>query len=234
MALLLFGATVTGPGHLRDGLPNQDAWTNAAVAGGRVVVVADGLGSRPLADVGAQAACDAVPEALRAWSRHPQAATAVLLGLIHLFWRARLGARDPEQASTTCLFAFLRHDGSGLVGQLGDGLVLLGEGGAVVPIKSREAEGFSNSTQALGATRNLGAWTTRELAPGDRSVVLCTDGVSDDLLPERFPEFVRWLEGDLGPRSPAARRRRLTGALRAWPTPNHIDDKTLALIRRQS
>lgn len=231
MAHLCFGATVTGPGHLRDGLPNQDAWGHARVAGGQVVVVADGLGSRPHAAKGARAACRAVPEAVRVWSRHEGASMDVLLGLVHLLWRARLGSVEPDTAATTCLFAFLRSDGSGLVAQLGDGLVLQREGDQVEPLQPRGLGGFSNTTCALGVTRSVGAWATRRLDVRDRTLVLCTDGVSDDLLPDRYPELLRWLDTEFASRPPGPRRRGLARALRAWPTPNHLDDKTLALIR---
>jgi serine/threonine protein phosphatase PrpC len=233
MAHLCFGASVTGPGHLRDGLQNQDAWAHARVAGGEVVVVADGLGSRLHAAVGARAACRAVPEAVRVWSRHEGASTDVLLGLVHLLWRARLGSVEPDTAATTCLFAFVRRDGSGLLAQLGDGLILLRERDQVEPLQTRAPEAFSNTTRALGVTRSVGAWATRPLDARERTLVLCTDGVSDDLLPDRYPELLRWLDTDFALRPPVSRRRGLADALRAWPTPNHLDDKTLALIRTQ-
>ena len=231
MALLCFGATVAGPGHLRDGLPNQDAWGHARAAGGQVVVVADGLGSRPHAATGARAACRAVPEAVRVWSRHEGASMDVLLGLVHLLWRARLGSVEPDTAATTCLFTFVRNDGSGLVAQLGDGLILLGEGDQVESLQARAPDAFSNTTRALGVTRSVGAWATRPLDARDRTLVLCTDGVSDDLLPDRYSELLRWLDTEFAARPPGPRRRALASALSAWPTPNHLDDKTLALIR---
>ena len=234
MSLTSFGASVIGPGHRRDGLPNQDAWGHASVAGGRVVVVADGLGSKPHSDVGSAAACRAVPEALRAWARHQQASHHVLLGMIHLIWRARLGILEPGTAATTCLFAFLRQDGSGLLGQLGDGLVLVLEGETARAMHQRNSDEFTNQTYALGATRQLGAWHFEELAPADRTIILCTDGVADDLLEARHLDFAHWVDRELVPLPPGSRWRRVARELRDWPTPNHIDDKTLAVIKRQA
>jgi serine/threonine protein phosphatase PrpC len=234
MGLRCFGASVAGPGHVRDGLPNQDAWSHAAAAGGRVVVVADGMGSRPLADIGARAACGAVPEAVRAWARHPGADASLLLGLVHLFWRARLGSCAPDQAATTCLFAFMRGDGSGVVAQLGDGVILMRDPDGVRPLQERGADSFTNTTLALGITKSIGAWSTRILAPSCRSVVLCSDGVADDLLPDRYRDFVGWLEGEISPLPVATRRRRLARELDRWPTPGHIDDKTLAYLARSA
>ena len=234
MSLSSFGASVTGPGHLRDGLPNQDAWGHASVAGGRVVVVADGLGSKPHSDKGSAAACRAVPEALRIWTRHPHAAPELLLGMIHMVWRARLGRTPQETAATTCLFAFMREDGSGLLGQLGDGLALVLEGGRVYSHQPRGSADFSNRTRALGVTRQLGAWKLDVLEPAERTVVLCTDGLADDLLADKYTEFAQWVEEDLAPLPAAQRWRRVATELRNWPTPHHIDDKTLAVLRRAS
>ena len=233
MALTSFGASVAGPGHLRDQLPNQDAWGHASVSGGRVVVVADGMGSKPQADMGSAAACAAVPEALRIWTRHKHAPQQTLLGLIHLIWRARLGALPPEEAATTCIFAYMREDGSGLLGQLGDGQALVLEGKEVRAIHQRDADEFTNQTHALGSTRKLGAWHLETLPPGDRSIILCTDGVADDLLESRYRDFATWVKDELLPLPPGIRWRRVAKELRAWPTPNHIDDKTLAVLQRQ-
>ena len=231
MPVDLVGASVRGPGHRRDGLPNQDAWGHGSSGGYRVVVVADGLGSRPLAELGAKAACVAVREAFVAWIRHPEASDDVLLGLVHLFWRARLGAIDPNDAATTCLFAALRDDGSGWTGQLGDGLVLLDGPGGPEPLATPSERRFGNETAALGVTRRLSTWTTRRLPSGSRRLLLCTDGVADDLLPDRYVHLLDWLDDEILPEPPATRWRALAAELRAWPTPHHVDDKTLVFVR---
>jgi len=231
MPLELFGTTVPGPAHIAAGLPNQDAWGHATVRGYRVVVVADGLGSRPRSQDGSKAAVAAVPQALRAWLRHPHAPIEVLLGLVHLLWRTALAPIEPEEAATTCLFAALAPDGSGLVAQLGDGLVLVEERGEGIPLAHRPDDSFTNLTLALGATRRINAWHWRRLEPGPGRLLLCTDGVADDLLPDRHPALLDWLEQDLLPLPPQQRWRNLARELRDWPTPHHTDDKTLAFIR---
>jgi len=69
------------------------------------------------------------------------------------------------------------------------------------------------------------------LAPGDRTVILCTDGVADDLLSDKHRDFAEWVEDELVPLPASTRWRSLATELRTWPTPHHIDDKTLAVIR---
>lgn len=226
----VFGATVCGPGHVAEGLPNQDAWGRGRIGPTRVVVVSDGMGSRPHAREGARAACKAVVDAVRQWRRHPEAPVDVLLGLVHLLWRARVAPRAPEDCACTCLFAVVEPDGSGITAQLGDGLVVLRDSGGITTLATRADRGFANETCALGATARLSAWNRLPLEKRARSLVLCTDGVADDLLPERLGAFVDWLIADIRLEFPAKRRRMIERELRAWPTPNHLDDKTIAVV----
>ena len=232
MGIELVGASVRGPRHIRDGASNQDAWGHAHARGHRVVVVADGLGSRPESASGARAACRAVPQALRAWLECPGAHLDLLPALIHVLWRVALAELPPEDACTTCLFAAVAEDGSGWIGQLGDGLVLVENSASQLEVLAeRDDNSFGNETRALGATRKISAWNLRRVAPGTQRILLCTDGVADDLLPARFPALLQWITSDLMSQPPTTRWRQLATELRNWPTPNHTDDKTLAYIR---
>lgn len=226
----VFGASVPGPAHVAEGLPNQDAWRRGRVGSTQIVAVSDGMGSRPHARIGARAACHAVVDAVRQWRRHPCAPVDVLLGLIHLLWRARVAPLAPQDCACTCLFAALDPDGSGVTAQIGDGLIVLREEETVTCLTGRAGRQFANETSALGIITRISAWSKLELQKSTRSVVLCTDGVADDLLPDHLGKFVDWLIKDIRAELPAKRRRILERALRNWPTPNHLDDKTVAVI----
>lgn len=52
----ILGASVTGHGHERSGLPCQDAFQALVSEGALVIVVSDGLGSAPRSDIGAMTA----------------------------------------------------------------------------------------------------------------------------------------------------------------------------------
>jgi len=58
-----YGASVRGPGHVATCEPNQDAWTSFHRVWGDGIVVSDGVGSKPFANVGSDAACFAVKHA---------------------------------------------------------------------------------------------------------------------------------------------------------------------------
>ena len=65
-----WGHSMIGPLHQKNGLPNQDAWLARHYSWGDVVVVSDGLGSKPHADTGAKMACRAVCEAAKLSEKH--------------------------------------------------------------------------------------------------------------------------------------------------------------------
>lgn len=195
-------------------------------------MVCDGLGSRPNARAGSRAACAAVKEAVSRWSKADDAPLAYLSHLVEVLWRLRLHPTPPDSASTTCLLALATIKGKCIVGGVGDGLALVRTGPALRVIIGDRGDDFASETKGLGASTGPRAWTLAEFSATDaeRVVVLATDGVADDLVPERLDGFCDWLIASFGPLAPRQRRSRLAAELRAWPTPGHLDDKTLAVV----
>lgn len=227
-----FGASVRGPLHSDEKLPNEDAWLGASGAFGTLIVVCDGLGSRPDAHLGAKMACLAVRDAISYWTRSGESHMDYLISLIHIMWKMRIFPKEPEDCATTCLWALKHRDGRLTVAGIGDGMILLKQKGFPVSrFLSRNRGDFSNQTQALGFSKKIGAWTYETMEHADNtSVILTTDGVSDDLLDEHLDAFVKWLLDEFCPMNPRERWRKLCHELRNWPTPNHLDDKTLAVL----
>jgi serine/threonine protein phosphatase PrpC len=228
-----FGASVRGPLHQREGRPNEDAWLRARGRYGSLVVVCDGMGSRPEARRGSRAACSAVKEAVVRWSRVANAPLSYLSHLVEVLWRLRIHPVEPNAAATTCLLAFACADGSWVLGGVGDGLLVVKTGPVLSIVVGERGQGFSNETSGLGASRGPRAWELVRLPRTDeeRLAVLATDGVADDLVADKLDDFCRWLVEDFYELTPVERWRQLTSELRAWPTPKHLDDKTLALLR---
>ena len=95
----------------------------------------------------------------------------------------------------------------------------------------RGTDSFGNETLALGAPHRIDDWWIAIDPPGrGRTVVLATDGIADDLDPERLDTFVDWLVAEIDGLAPAARWRRICAELRDWPVPRHVDDKTIAVL----
>lgn len=224
-------ATVIGPSHEAQGGPNQDALRLRGSQGGWFLAVADGLGSRPLSHVGSRLAVRVAEKCLRRglFERSPREA----IQDFYRAWLTALPSNDPSSMATTILAASVREDGRCSIVQLGDGFVLYRAGGDFGVLTGDRA-GFANETAALGVTRSFGAWqhTSFVLSQPRDGVMLMTDGLADDLVPERLDGFFDRLIGVAAKRSRRNGKRWLARQLRAWPTPLHADDKTVGLIFR--
>ncbi|MBS0602400.1 MAG: protein phosphatase 2C domain-containing protein [Proteobacteria bacterium] len=231
MGLRLRAATVRGPGHIADGLPNQDA---VLIRHGRrdwLAVVADGMGSRRQAALGARAACTAVRRAVREQSFDSDDHT--LIRAVYSHWLDHLAQRRvlPADAVTTCLFAWGLPDGRFRLLQLGDGLIL-GHPEPVHGLVQRPGGVFSNETTGLGLSRRYADWHGRRgrLDRRGDGLLLMSDGLSEDLV--RTDGLVLAVIASLRGRGARSARAALGRELHAWPTPGHSDDKSLAVIYR--
>ena len=120
----LLGTSVKGPYHIQENLPNQDAWMIQCTNWGLVGVVCDGFGSALKADFGAKQACRAVIEAFSIWMHNTEAPLEILIRLIHDLWGLYIAPHDKKDCATTCLFVgYIKQ--RVIIGQLGDGIVLL-------------------------------------------------------------------------------------------------------------
>jgi len=118
------------------------------------------------------------------------------------------------------------------LGGLGDGLVVLSRPGqSAVSLGGRPESDFGNETLALGVPHGIKDWWTHcDVGPGERTVLLASDGVSDDLVPERLDDLVAWLRDEIASLEPRQRWHALCRELRNWPVPRHHDDKTIAVM----
>ena len=226
-----FGASVIGPAHVATGKPNQDAWAAFHHPWGDGIVVSDGLGSKPYSDWGSTAACRAVE--LAGASLGYTSTSESFVCTIHDEWLRAIEPLSPRDSAATCVFAIVTPDNRLLLGLLGDGAaIVVMLDGSVVALTDDKSGSFSNMTSALTLSVDVSAWQTSTLdAAKCAAVVLCTDGVSDDL--EDVTGFARGVTTSFGPLSVAAAIRRTRAMLSDWPVPKHSDDKTLACLLRE-
>lgn len=225
-----FGASVCGPGHVTAGMPNQDAWGWTRRPWGEVVVVSDGVGSRPQAEYGARAACRAVPRAVE----HVHGTSRASLAEIKSRWLQFVAPFEPRDCAATCLYVTRPASGAITVGVLGDGLVAVTRtDGGVEYVEHTRTGTFANITSALSASTSEDEWIVVEFDQDQvESVTLCTDGVADDLQAERRSAFFRsWIDHTSAMADVTAGRH-LREALQRWPVARHSDDKTMACLRR--
>ena len=230
--LVSFGASVRGRSHIQQHRPNEDAWMGMSGAFGTAIVISDGMGSKSNARIGAQMACQAVKDALKPWAKSDRAPVTTLLRLIHLFWGLRILPDREEDSAATCLFAAVVPSGELIIAQLGDGLAAIRKADGSTEILTGEREGFTNQTTGLGIAKSTKDWTVtiKPALPPNAVVLLTTDGIADDLVGERIGDFTHTLVTEFGEMPPSDRRHALHRELRNWATPNHLDDKTLAVL----
>lgn len=227
-----FGASVRGPLHQQKKRPNEDAWKGFSNSSGTAIVVSDGMGSKPNARNGAQMACYAVRDALHPWVRADNASPIVLLRLIHLHWGLRISPISEADSAATCLFAVVTPSGKTLIAQLGDGIAVLSEEDGKITLLTPERAGFSNQTTGLGVARSTKEWSviTRPSLPQGAAIFLATDGIADDLASDSLGDLIKFLLQEFSLMNPQKRWHALCRELRNWPTPHHLDDKTLAVL----
>lgn len=232
-AVEIYGASVRGPRNVREGHPNQDCWGRASGRFGNVVVVCDGLGSKPKSDMGARAACKAVCRAASMW---PGISTGLdvgeLLGLVEAMWRVLVAPCVPADGATTCAFCLREPGGDLVLAGIGDGLtVAIFKDGALETFGGRSSTSFANETLALGVAHRRTDWWHVVIPQGRaRGVILMTDGVADDLAEESLGHFADWVFDEVGNLPSLTRARLLAKELKRWPVPKHQDDKTIVAM----
>ncbi|MBF0314283.1 MAG: protein phosphatase 2C domain-containing protein [Oligoflexia bacterium] len=230
-----WGASIAGPSHKKKRIPNQDSWIARRYQWGNVLVVSDGLGSKPHSDHGSKSACFAVLEASKTYQNNRQANIVDLLRLIHANWLIKLAPFSPTECSSTCLFA-IRIEETITLGRLGDGMIVFcgeTENDCFVLMENKQ-NSFSNYTPSLHNEFNPGDWNTLTMESSRcKAIVMCTDGISDDLLPGKQINFSQELYSSYINLTSEERKKDLRHWLNAWPVPKHSDDKTVACLFKQ-
>ena len=227
-----WGTTVIGPLHVRASIPNQDSWMARRYKWGNVVVVSDGLGSKAHSDHGSRAACLAVFEAAKSYQNNTEVNIVDILRLIHANWLVKIAPFSPSDCSATCLFA-IQIEGIITLGRLGDGMIAAfgaAEENHLI-LSDNKQDSFSNYTNSLQQEFKPYQWEIATIESSKcKAVVLCTDGISDDLLPEKRMIFAQELYYSYADMEPEERKRDLKCWLNEWPVPGHSDDKTIACL----
>ena len=228
----IFGASVTGPGHKRAGLPNQDACLSFVKDGRIGIVLSDGLGSCTQSDKGSKAVCCAVVSAMEAEAASLEFDMPRFLKNIKCGYCESIDADEYADYLATCLWCFSPRDGRVYAGMLGDGMIaIVDRDNNVTRMMDAKEDGFSNVVTSLSPKTELAQWQTLSLHEHDCDrVMLCSDGVSDDLvdLDGFVREFFREYGGRCSPDGDIA------DMLEKWPVPLHTDDKTIICMARRS
>jgi len=225
-----FTASVQGPKNMREGKKNQDAILKRVWKSEWLVVVCDGMGSKPYASIGSYLACQAVYNAVH--SSNFDIPEKELVKKLYQNWLSYLQKIRPKiktkDAATTCLFAWGDHSGKTRLLQLGDGAIFY-QDNTFGSIHKKSDEMFGNETTALGYSTQWSDWQYQELClKAGSAIILMSDGISDDL--DNPEEFMRFIQAKFSKTSPHQGKKYLTNELNHWQTPHHSDDKSIGII----
>ena len=233
-----FGDSEIGPLHQRLGLPNQDAWHLEVQTGMTSIALADGLGSKSLSHLGAQAVCRAVVKLGQHYALDPATNPLVLLELFHHFWLDELQGQNIELCRCTALFAIVLEEKT-FIAQLGDGACCLVT--SEPDGKSQQAQFladeddlFANQTRSLGKHFIASDWNFRLQPTAELDACfLVTDGIADDIATEHRANFFLQLLDQYHSLTSDEVEVDVRRWISNWPVAGHSDDKTIvALFRR--
>ena len=83
-------------------------------------------------------------------------------------------------------------------------------------------------------SNNEGKWNSRIIDLNkylSLDIFMATDGISDDILPEKLAEFISYIFEHVEMLDSKKRNKYILNILRNWSTPNSYDDKTIAILR---
>lgn len=242
-----FGDSEIGPLHQRLGLLNQDAYHLEFEKKPILIALSDGLGSKPLSHLGAQA----VSRAVERLAEHCMVGVMVeeiaaqvvepisLLELFHGFWLEELQGLDIEQCGCTALFAIVLGEQT-FIAQIGDGdcciiTSQLGETEQYLRfLTDKDDDLFANQTHSLGKTFQAKPWhfclqPTAELD----ACFLVTDGIADDLALEYRANFYLELLNQYQQLTDEQVKADVRRWISQWPVEGHSDDKTIVALYRE-
>jgi hypothetical protein len=98
-------------------------------------------------------------------------------------------------------------------------------------LSDNKQDSFSNFTNSLQQEFVPDQWETATIESAVcNAVVLCTDGISDDLLQEKEYEFAKEFVREYSKMRVYKRKLKIKRMLHKWPVPGHSDDKTIACL----
>lgn len=232
-----FGETEIGPLHQRLGLPNQDAYHLELETEPKLIALSDGLGSKPLSHLGAQAVTRAVVRLAEHCINEVMLDPLALIELFHAYWLEELQGIDIEQSRCTALFAIVLGEQT-FIAQLGDGdccIITSHKNKQQVRfLTDKDDDLFANQTYSLCKELQASQWQycmqpTAELD----ACFLVSDGIADDLALEHRSGFYLELLSQYLQLTDDQVKADARRWISQWPVTGHSDDKTIVALYRQ-
>ena len=223
---IIYGASVIGKSHILNHTCNQDFHRIKRTRYGIAMSVCDGVGSEKYSQYGSKAASKAVIKVFKLYY-HGKISKDSIGEKIEFYYRKYLWPMHRSAAGTTCLFALVYADNEVIIGQAGDGVILIKSDEKFVVFQNK-TDDFMNEVSALTCKRPYKHWKVKNLRfdfhkNKELKLLLSTDGISEDIIPEKREMFLEHFIG----LTKSNNRSGLLDELKNWSVPGSIDDKTV-------
>lgn len=226
----IFTVSVTGSNHIKNNIVNQDHAEFYNDKNLSIIVLSDGLGSCKYSHIGSQAVCKAVVECI-VESKDLSNIDDLLTEIYNSFIN-NIKPYSLKDCLATCLFV-VEYDSELLVFRLGDGLILVADKEKTISIYDKKEDTF------LNLTNNISDILTKEKIEVFRlnseeiyAVLLCSDGISEDIEKEKYAEFLEEFYTYFFNMEKNIREDELYKLFSNWNVKNS-DDKTLICMFKE-
>ena len=222
---IIYGASAIGKSHIMNGTCNQDSYVIKKNKYGVAMTVCDGVGSNKFSQFGSKAACKAVCKVFKFYSK--KIIDKDLIGeKIEFYYKKYVKKKYQSAAGTTCLFVYVLSNNEIVIGQAGDGVILIKVDNKFIVFQNKNDD-FMNEVSALSCNNNYRGWKIKNLKFSNETnsllqLLLSTDGISEDIIPEKREEFFDYFM-NLSSKKISGLKDKLIN----WDVPGSIDDKTV-------
>jgi serine/threonine protein phosphatase PrpC len=213
-------------------LPCQDAFAMLENDFCLIAAVADGIGSRPKSQIGAQVACHVAVRCCLALAK--EADCSSLATKIPCTWENRIREKIAQTGTikdyaTTCAFVcILKQEKKVIKGRIGDSFVAIKtDKQPVISCASTVEKDFLNETDCLGSAPNQTLQITSHGFHDTLRILLATDGIADEFSLDSLDGLFDYLENKFSRIKPKLRNHRLKEEVRQTFNTKNNDDKTL-------
>jgi serine/threonine protein phosphatase PrpC len=220
-----WGVSEIGPLHIKENIPNQDSFIVKKYSWGIVGVICDGLGSKKYSHIGSNALVSAIAKAAQLFDFEKD--INLFEPLVTSLWDINIYPYTPNETSTTLLFSIVKNK-KVYIGRVGDGaIVVLGKESILL---EEDKNMFTNYTTPFGRDQKIQWYIFAENVID--SIVMCSDGISEDLKKDKSLDFFQNYIDDYKNMQSNKRVYEIKQWLKNWPVKGHSDDKTIVALTK--
>ena len=218
---------------------NQDAIKIGNIVNKEIayILVADGLGSCRMSDVGADKIIELAEEwiinRLPMYSILSNSVANIFMKKLIEAWNMVYDVTEKYDYDTTLHFSVF-YKGNVLVGGIGDGMVLLSYDDLVCKDYIDNTGSFSNVTNSM-CSNDVWELMTGEIIENsgyntEMQIIISTDGIADDLIPEKKLTLTEYFKSLIHENGVESLQTEIIDWIQDWRTEGHSDDKSLCYM----